>query len=109
MFFTNLPIGKKLVLAFTAVLLAIASMGAVIFVNLQGLSKVSDERSAAYATSRTAVVVEFKMARQENSYRGFLISSDPYYLERPDAHRANFKKSLQETVVGRTQSRSSGG
>ena len=100
MFFTNLPIGKKLTLAFAAVLLAIGAMGATIFVNLQALTQAGEARGTANAIVRQTALVEFKMARQENSYRGFLISGDRYYLERLDAHRADFKAALQELRGG---------
>ncbi|MGV3577938.1 methyl-accepting chemotaxis protein [Brevundimonas sp.] len=96
MFFTNLPIGKKLTIAFAAVLLAIGAMGATIFVNLQALTKAGEARSAANAVVRKTATIEFKMARQENSYRGFLVSGDRYYLERLDSHRADFKTALEE-------------
>ena len=96
MFFTNLPIGKKLAIAFAAVLLAIGAMGAAIFLNLQALGSAGEARSAANAIVRKTATVEFKMARQENSFRGFLISGDRYYIERLDAHRADFKAALEE-------------
>ena len=96
MFFTNLPIGKKLAIAFAVVLLAIGAMGAAIFFNLQALSKAGEARSVANAIVRTTSGIEFKMARQENSYRGYLVSGDRYYLERLDAHRADFKAGLAE-------------
>ena len=37
---------------------------------------------------------KFFLARQENSYRGFLLSQNPYYIERIDKHRSNFKARL---------------
>ncbi|MFC5344363.1 methyl-accepting chemotaxis protein [Brevundimonas staleyi] len=96
MFFTNLPIGKKLTIAFAAVLLAIGAMGATIFFNLQALTQAGEARGVANAIVRQTALVEFKMARQENSYRGFLVSGDRYYLERLDTHRADMKTALRE-------------
>ncbi|WGM46166.1 hypothetical protein KOAAANKH_01032 [Brevundimonas sp. NIBR10] len=95
MHLSNVPIGKKLILAFAVVLLAIGAMGATIFFNLQALAKAGEARSAANAIVRDTARVEFKMARQENSYRGFLVSGDRYYLERLDSHRADFKAGLE--------------
>jgi methyl-accepting chemotaxis protein len=95
-FFTNLPIGKKLAIAFAAVLLAIGAMGATIFFNLEALQKAGEVRSTANAIVRKTALIEFKMARQENSYRGFLVSGDRYYLERLDSHRADFKAALED-------------
>ncbi len=96
MFFTNLSIGKKLAVAFGAVLLAIAAMGAVIFLNLQSLDHAEHDRSIANSLVRKTSLVEFKFARQENSYRGFLVTGDRYYLERLDSHRADFKAALKD-------------
>jgi methyl-accepting chemotaxis protein len=95
-FFTNLSIGKKLGFAFGVVLLAIAAMGAVIFLNLQALDNAGQARSVANSLVRKTALVEFKFARQENSYRGFLVTGDRYYLERLDSHRADFKTALKD-------------
>ncbi|MBJ7486307.1 HAMP domain-containing protein, partial [Brevundimonas sp.] len=95
MHLSNVPIGKKLILAFAVVLLAIGAMGATIFFSLQALSKAGEMRSSTNAIVRDTATIEFKMARQENSYRGFLVSGDRYYLDRLDSHRADFKAGLE--------------
>ncbi|KQY85040.1 chemotaxis protein [Brevundimonas sp. Root1423] len=95
-----MPIGRKLAIAFAAVLLAIAAMGAVVFMNLRALDQAGQARSLANSHVRTLATVELKLARQENSYRGFLVSNDPYYLERLDAHRNDFLKALAELKEG---------
>jgi methyl-accepting chemotaxis protein len=92
---SNVPIGKKLILAFAIVLLAIMGMGGTIFFNLQALKRSDVERSAGNQMWRDTAAAEFSMARQENSYRGFLVSRDPYYVGRVDSHRAAFKAKLQ--------------
>ena len=94
MFFTNLPIGKKLAIAFAVVLMAIGAMGATIFVNLQALAKAGDNRGVANQIVRDTAVVEFKLAKQENALRGYLISLDDYYIDRLNTHRADFKAGL---------------
>ncbi len=96
MLLTNLPIGRKLAFAFAAVLLAIAAMGAVVYINLQALDAAGKARSQANQDVRTLATIELKLARQENSYRGFLVSGDPYYLERLEAHRKDFRAGLDE-------------
>ena len=100
--FSNLPVSQKLGAAFIAVLLAIAAMGTAIFVNLQAVTHAGEARSAASAAERTASIIEFKLARQENSLRGFLLSTDPYYIERLDKHRADFKAALDDARQGAT-------
>ncbi|NJC39822.1 methyl-accepting chemotaxis protein [Brevundimonas alba] len=96
MLLTNVPIGRKLAIAFSAVLLAIAAMGAIVFMNLRALDVAGAARSAANADMRTISAVELKLSRQENSYRGFLVSNDRYYLERLDAHGTDFRTALEE-------------
>ena len=100
MSFSNLPVSRKLAAAFLAVLLAIAAMGATIYLNLQSVTRAGNARSVASAAESTAGVIEFKLARQENSLRGFLLSTDPYYIERLDKHRADFKAALAEVRQG---------
>ncbi|WP_332653992.1 methyl-accepting chemotaxis protein [Brevundimonas sp.] len=94
--FTNLPVSRKLLIAFSAVLLAILAMGGVILFNLQAMERAGVTRSEANEAVRDTALAELKLARQENSLRGFLISNDPYYLQRLDAHRADFKQAVKE-------------
>jgi methyl-accepting chemotaxis protein len=95
-FLNNLPVGRKLFLAFACVLTAIAVMGAVVFMQMVALDKAGAERSAANAMVRSTASAEFYLARQENSFRGFLLTGDDYYIERATAHRASFKQAVQE-------------
>ena len=94
--FTNLPIGKKLAIAFAAVLLAIGAMGATVFFNLMALNKAGESRSTANQIVRDTAQVEFKLAKQENALRGYLVSLNGYYLERLATHRADFKTGLED-------------
>ena len=96
MLLTNLPIGRKLALAFATVLLAIAAMGVIVFFNLRALDAAGAARSEANRDVRTLATIELKLARQENSFRGFLVSGDPYYLERLEAHRTDFLAGVAE-------------
>ena len=95
-FLNNMPVGRKLFLAFACVLTAIAVMGAVVFLQLRTLDAAQAERSVTNAMVRSTAAAEFYMVRQENSFRGFLISNDDYYLERAAAHRNSFKAKLAE-------------
>ncbi|MDY6922645.1 MAG: CHASE3 domain-containing protein, partial [Pseudomonadota bacterium] len=100
--FTNLSVSRKLTVAFAAVLLAIVAMGGVIFYNLQALERAGVLRADVNEAVRDTAMAELKVVRQENSMRGYLLSGDRYYLERLDAHRADFKKALADlkTVPG---------
>jgi methyl-accepting chemotaxis protein len=99
MHLSNVPIGRKLILAFAVILLAIGAMGATITVNLMALRKADAQRTIGNQMVRDTSAAEFSMARQENSFRGYLVSDDPYYVERINTHRANFKAKL-ETLRG---------
>ncbi|WP_183203712.1 methyl-accepting chemotaxis protein [Brevundimonas lenta] len=91
-----MPVGRKLFLAFASVLTGIAVMGVIVFMQLLALEKAGDARSIANQAVRAASAAEFYLARQENSYRGFLVSNDDYYLERAAAHHASFEGKLTE-------------
>ncbi|WP_374516746.1 methyl-accepting chemotaxis protein, partial [Brevundimonas sp.] len=86
----NLPVGRKLMLAFAAVLLAIMGMGGVIFLQLASIDRASADRAVLNEMTRATGSAEFYLSRQEGSFRGFLLSGDEYYVERATAHRERF-------------------
>ena len=92
----NMPVGRKLFVAFGLVLAAIAIMGAVVVTSLLRLEAAGEVRTMENKANRTTATAEFYMARQENAFRGYLLSQDPYYLERLDAHRAKFLAAMQD-------------
>ncbi|MFZ4166053.1 methyl-accepting chemotaxis protein [Brevundimonas sp. NPDC058933] len=93
-FINNLPVSRKLFAAFSAVFLAIGAMGAVIGYSLWQLEISDKQRSQENSINRETAKAEFYLSKQENAMRGFLLSTDNYYLERLDSHRDNFKKAL---------------
>jgi methyl-accepting chemotaxis protein len=93
---TNLKTSKKLALAFLAVISTIVVMSAA---TLRNLSTIDDAQVAAEQSENVAItarVARMSLARAENSYRGWLLSNDPYYLGRIDKHEATLKASLAE-------------
>jgi len=95
-FFNNLPIGRKMFAAFAVVLTAILVMGVIVGMNLMAISRIGDARRIENKVNQLTSVAEFRVAKQENALRGFLLSDNPYYLERVDTHRAAFKTALAE-------------
>ncbi|AYG95073.1 HAMP domain-containing protein [Brevundimonas naejangsanensis] len=91
---SDLKIEKKLLAAFAAVILAIVAMGGMVFMQINALDRARIDRARASAVQQEVESAQFYLARQEASYRGFLVSRDPYYLERLAAHRKNFDKNL---------------
>ncbi|XKG76507.1 methyl-accepting chemotaxis protein [Brevundimonas vesicularis] len=91
-----MPVGRKLFAAFGLVLAAIAVMGAVIIASLLQVEAAGKVRTVENQANRSTAKAEFYMARQENAMRGYLLSQDPYYLERVDAHRGKFLAAMDE-------------
>ena len=100
--FSNLSISRKLGLAFAAVVTVIVAMNAVVFWNLARLERATEAEAAANRAVEIIARAEFRLARQENSYRGFLLTNDPYYLERLESHGAAFDGHLEEFGRART-------
>ncbi|HVK42370.1 MAG: mcpA [Phenylobacterium sp.] len=94
MLFDNLKISRKLALGFAAVTLTMAGMGCAMLVNLRALDEARMEIKEGRETLTNLNEAKFYLTRQENSYRGYLLSRDDYYIERVDKHGANFKKRL---------------
>ena len=96
---SNWKISRKLAAAFGAVVLTIAMVGAVAVVELGFIEKERghlDKETSSLASLRVA---KFYLARQENSFRGWVVSQNPYYLDRLAAHRENYRKSLNEAAA----------
>ena len=96
MSFSNLKISRKLALGFLAVVATIVAMSAVIFWNIRTLERATAEEASASQSIANVTAAEFKLARQENSYRGFLLTGDEFYLERLQAHRDGFDAALND-------------
>lgn len=91
----NLRISQKLAFGFFVVVLTMAAMGAGVVWSLAALKSERAAVDVRIDTLRALDAAKFYLARQENSYRGFLLSGDRYYLERFEKHRGNFAKQLQ--------------
>lgn len=96
MSFVNLRISRKLALAFAAVVATIMVMCGTIIWNYIALEAVARDQFAAKAALFEIKQAEFRLSRQENSYRGFLLTNDDYYIERLESHNGKFKGHLAE-------------
>jgi methyl-accepting chemotaxis protein len=94
--FNDWKISHKLAAGFALMVLVIAGTGAATFYNMSRLTAARTDYSKSEAAITLATQAGFLLARQENSFRGYLIGLDPFYLERADTHRANFGKTLEE-------------
>ncbi len=95
--FSNVSITTKLVLVFSAMLATIAAGGIALYLNNASLvASVARTEHARQALS-AARDATFRLARQENSLRGFLLSGDLYYVKRiNEAHKPKFFGALKE-------------
>ena len=93
---SDIRIGRKLGGAFAIMLAAIAIMGGVLYANVSEMRESARLNNHSEAIMAATLKAQFYLSRQENSYRGYLISLDPYYTERVDKHRGNFKARLGE-------------
>jgi methyl-accepting chemotaxis protein len=90
----NIKISKKLLFGFSAVIAVIGATGAAALVNINTMNTARAESTEANATLTAIFDAQFRLARQENSVRGWIISTDEYYLGRVESHRAKFKEAL---------------
>jgi methyl-accepting chemotaxis protein len=94
--FNDWKISHKLAAGFALMVLVIAGTGAATFYNMGRLTAARADYSASQSAIAATTQASFLLARQENSFRGYLIGLDPYYLERAQAHRTNFGKAIDE-------------
>jgi methyl-accepting chemotaxis protein len=93
--FGDLKIPHKLMAVFAVMLTAIAVMGVTLFINQMDYEGSVDRTERAYESLRAADTAAFRLTRQENSLRGFLLSGDEYYVKRlEEAHKPKFLAAL---------------
>lgn len=90
------PAARQLALAYGAMLAALTVMGVLVVINLMALQSANEVRNRENRLDRILAEAEFRLARQENSYRGFLLSTEPYYTARLETHRAEFRKAMEQ-------------
>ena len=93
---SNWKIGHKLAAAFTVVVALMVTVGALAVMEFREIDARQEEARAASAAYGTTASAQFYLTRQENSFRGYTITGEPYYRERLDAHRGNYQKAIAE-------------
>jgi methyl-accepting chemotaxis protein len=97
MSFGDLRIPQKLITVFTVMLATIMLMGAALYANKVSLAASVERTERAYQSLRAADTAAFRLTRQENSLRGFLLSGDEYYVKRlEEAHKPKFLAALDK-------------
>jgi methyl-accepting chemotaxis protein len=95
--FGDLRIPHKLLAVFAVMLTAIAVMGVTLYVNQRDYEGSVERAERAQESLRAADTAAFRLTRQENSLRGFLLSGDDYYVKRlEEAHKPKFLAALDD-------------
>nr|WP_232793347.1 methyl-accepting chemotaxis protein [Caulobacter hibisci] len=82
---------------FGVMLAAILAMGVTLFINQEVYEASVKQSTLAQQSLRAADTAAFRLTRQENSLRGFLLSGDDYYVKRlEEAHKPKFLGALDE-------------
>ncbi len=93
--FGDLRIPHKLLAVFAVMLAAIAVMGVATHINKSAYEASVQRTERAHQALRAADTAAFRLTRQENSLRGFLLSGDDYYVKRlEEAHKPKFLAAL---------------
>ncbi len=94
--FRNLSISAKLVFVFGGMLATIAVGGMGLYLNNVSLQASVARTDRAQQALSAAVDATFRLARQENSLRGFLLSGDTYYVKRiNEVHKVKFFEAMK--------------
>ncbi|WP_161494527.1 CHASE3 domain-containing protein [Caulobacter sp. B11] len=82
---------------FAVMLATIMLMGGALYANKLSLEASVNRTETAYQSLRAADQAAFRLTRQENSLRGFLLSGDEYYVQRlEEAHKPKFLAALND-------------
>jgi methyl-accepting chemotaxis protein len=92
----NFRISRKLTLAFLAVIATILVMSGAALWNLTGIGAAQHATDRSDKISLTALQARLAISRAENSFRGWLLSGNDYYLGRIDKHEGALKGRLAE-------------
>jgi methyl-accepting chemotaxis protein len=94
---SNLSISAKLTLVFSGMLTAIGAGGLALYLNNAALSESVARTEHARQVLSATQAATFRLARQENSLRGFLLSGDTYYAKRiEEVHKVKFFEAMAE-------------
>ena len=97
MSFGDLKIPHKLMAVFAVMLATIMLMGGALYANKLSYERSVERTEVAFESLRAADTAAFRLTRQENSLRGFLLSGDQYYVQRlEEAHKPKFLAALEK-------------
>ncbi|WP_068878000.1 methyl-accepting chemotaxis protein, partial [Phenylobacterium sp. CCH9-H3] len=94
--FSNVSISAKLILVFSGMLATIAAGGLGLYLTNAELAASAARTERARQVLSATQDATFRLARQENSLRGFLLSGDTYYVKRiNEAHKVKFFEAMK--------------
>ena len=92
----NLKISAKLAGGFLAVVAIIIAMSGVTLWNIQQIERADVAAEHSKAAAGAALNSRMSLARLENSWRGYLLTADEYYLGRVAAHETNLRAGIDQ-------------
>ncbi len=87
--FANLPIARKIGICFTAIVLSVAAMMAVLYVSNARIETAAEHSVRAEDVHTTTLNMEIAILRQNSQVRGFLITGDQNYLKQYEEAKAD--------------------
>ncbi len=95
-FFKNMKIGKKLYLVFSIIIVLVATLVAVAYVNLASLGKANRMNVHTYQVTEQVGNILTALVNIETGERGFALTGEEKFLEPLNAGKADFSRAWEE-------------
>ena len=95
-FFANLPIARKLLIAFAAVILAMAATSSIVYQKLRFIEQSAGWTEHTYIVLETLDVTMAAMVDQETGLRGYLVSGEIKFLDPYRTGAQSYSAALQK-------------
>ncbi len=102
--FSNLQIGRKLLVSFAALILVIGAINATTYGALSTIQTSNGWTTHTYKVIQTVNVVMAAMVDQETGVRGYLVSGDQAFLEPYRSGQRTYDETLAEVRAPRAKS-----
>ena len=95
-FFANLPIARKLLIAFAAVILAMAATSSIVYQKLRFIEQSAGWTEHTYIVLETLDAAMAAMVDQETGLRGYLVSGENKFLDPYRTGAQSYSAALQK-------------
>jgi methyl-accepting chemotaxis protein len=90
----NAKISRKLAIAFALLVLSFVAVGGVVLTSLESLYRTAEANRRVYAETQASTEMLSAMVEQQNSMRGFIAGRQSEFLDKFQAHHAEFTGAL---------------